>query len=570
MVRASVLGFAAALVVLSANAFSADVDTPTKDTSNRETAAIRFWWPERLDLAPLRAHDEESNPNGAGFNYAKEFSKLDLKAVKADLKKVLSTSQDWWPADYGSYAPFFIRMAWHSAGTYRMTDGRGGAEGGQQRFEPLNSWPDNANLDKARRLIWPVKQKYGKRISWSDLIVLTGNVALESMGFKTYGFAGGRVDDWEADPVFWGPERKMLADNRHPDGKNLQKPMGAVQMGLIYVNPEGPNGNPDPLASAKDIRETFGRMAMNDEETVALIAGGHSFGKAHGASVPKDCVGAEPAGAALEDQGFGWKNKCKTGKGTDAITSGLEGAWSASPTSFTMQFLQNLYGFDWEKTKSPAGAIQWVPKDGKGANLVPDAQDPSKRHPPMMFTTDLALKFDPSYSKISKHFLDDPKSFELAFAKAWFKLTHRDMGPRARYLGSEVPKEAQLWQDPIPDLNHKLVTAADVESLKGKILKSGLTSPELIRTAWASAASFRGTDARGGANGARLRLAPQKDWAVNNPQEIAKVIAKLEEIQKGFNSAQTRGNGKSISLADSCRHSIASAPLAASVKAQRP
>jgi catalase-peroxidase len=423
-----------------------------------QTPSNQFWWPERLDLAPLRQHDAKSNPMGGSFRYADEFKKLDLAAVKKDIDAVLKSSQDWWPADYGHYGPFFIRMAWHSAGTYRVSDGRGGAGGGQQRFEPLNSWPDNANLDKARRLLWPVKQKYGKALSWADLMILTGNVSLESMGFKTFGFAGGREDEWEADLVFWGPETKFLAADRRTDGK-LNKPLAAVQMGLIYVNPEGPGGKPDPLAAAKNIRESFGLMAMNDEETVALIAGGHSFGKAHGAVNPEKCIGPAPAGAAPEEQGFGWTSKCKSGKGGDAITSGLEGAWTATPTQFSMQYLSNLFAFDWVQTKSPAGAIQWVPKGSAAKDMIPDAHDSKKRHPPMMFTTDLALKFDPSYEKISKRFLENPKEFELAFAKAWFKLTHRDMGPRARYVGSDVPKEELLWQDPIPEANQPLVEA---------------------------------------------------------------------------------------------------------------
>ena len=511
-----------------------------------QVASNQFWWPERLDLAPLRQHAAESDPMGKDFKYAEAFKKLDLKAVKKDIDQTLKTSQAWWPADYGSYAPFFIRMAWHSAGTYRVTDGRGGAGGGQQRFEPLNSWPDNANLDKARRLLWPVKQKYGKSISWADLMVLTGNVSLESMGFKTFGFAGGRRDQWEADIVFWGPEHKFMADERHSDGK-LAKPLGAVQMGLIYVNPEGPNGKPDPLASAKDIREAFGQMAMNDEETVALIAGGHSFGKAHGAADPSKCIGAAPAAAGVEEQGMGWKNSCASGVGKDAVTSGLEGAWTMTPTRFSIDYLRNLSQFDWVQTKSPAGATQWIPKDGKGAGTVPDAHDKTKSHAPIMFTTDLALKFDPSYAKITTRFLENPKEFELAFSKAWFKLTHRDMGPRPRYLGSEVPQEQLPWQDPIPAVNHKLVGDADVKALKTKILASGLTSGELIRTAWASAASFRGTDKRGGANGARIRLAPEKDWAVNNPEESAKVVSKLDGIQKDFNK---RADGVKVSLAD--------------------
>ena len=505
----------------------------------------QFWWPDKLDLSPLRRNAAESNPLGQDFDYAKAFQSLDLDAVKKDIKAVLTTSQDWWPADYGNYGPFFIRMAWHGAGTYRIHDGRGGASGAEQRFEPLNSWPDNANLDKARRLLWPIKKKYGERLSWGDLMVLTGNVALESMGFKTFGFGGGRADDWEPDLVYWGAGPQFMADNRGKDGK-LEKPLGAMQMGLIYVNPEGPNGNPDPLAAAKDIREAFGRMAMNDEETFALIAGGHTFGKAHGAASPDKCVGAAPAGAPVEQQGLGWANKCGTGKGADTITSGLEGAWSADPVTFTTQYLDNLLGHEWVQTKSPAGATQWQPKDAE--NVVPDAHDPSKTHPLMMFTTDLALKFDPSYSKIAKRFHDDPEQFKLAFAKAWFKLTHRDMGPRARYLGPDVPKEDLIWQDPVPVADYKPIEQADIAALKVKILASGLSEPELVRTAWASAASFRGTDKRGGANGARIRLAPEKDWAVNDPEELAKVLKKLQAIQGDFNKG--RSDGKRVSLAD--------------------
>jgi catalase-peroxidase len=508
----------------------------------------QFWWPEQLDLSPLRQHGVESNPLGEEFDYAKAFASLDLNAVKQDIRKVLTTSQDWWPADYGNYGPFFIRMAWHSAGTYRVSDGRGGAGGGQQRLEPLNSWPDNANLDKARRLLWPVKQKYGQDLSWADLMVLAGNVSLESMGFQTFGFAGGRQDDWEPELVDWGPEKKFLADERYSGDRKLANPLAAVQMGLIYVNPEGPNGNPDPLAAAKDIRETFGRMAMNDEETIALIAGGHTFGKAHGAHEPSKCVGPEPAAAGLEQQGLGWENKCGRGNGVDTVTSGLEGAWSASPVAFSTQYLDNLFAFEWVQTRSPAGAIQWIPAEGQASNLVPDAHDPSKRHAPIMFTTDLALKFDPDYRKIAKRFQENPEEFKLAFAKAWFKLTHRDMGPRARYLGAEVPREDLIWQDPVPKANHPLIDASDVAALKSKILASGLTGPELIRTAWASAASFRGTDMRGGANGARIRLAPQKDWAVNDPAELARVLQRLEGIQADFNRAQS--GGKQVSLAD--------------------
>lgn len=523
------------VAVFSGTAVAADLTTMSNN----------FWWPERLDLAPLRQHAAESNPMGERFKYAEEFKKLDLKAVKADIEKIMKTSQDWWPADYGHYGPFFIRMAWHSAGTYRINDGRGGAGGGQQRFEPLNSWPDNANLDKARRLLWPVKQKYGAKLSWADLMVLTGNVAMESMGFKTFGFAGGRTDDWEADLVYWGSEKKMLESERYKGDRKLDKPLAAVQMGLIYVNPEGPNGNPDPLLAAKDIRETFGRMAMNDEETVALIAGGHTFGKGHGAKKPEKCVGAEPAAAGLEEQGFGWTSKCGTGKGADTITSGLEGAWTAAPTAWTHQYLSNLYAFEWVKTKSPAGGTLWIPKGGQAKDMVPDAHDPKKRHAPIMYTTDLALRFDPEYGKITKRFLDNPKEFEVAFAKAWFKLTHRDMGPKTRYIGSEIPSEDLIWQDPIPKLNHKVIGQVQIATLKNQIAKSGLSNSELVRTAWAAAASFRGTDVRGGANGGRLRLAPQKDWAVNNPSEVAKVLAKLEEIQKGFNKG-----GSKVSMAD--------------------
>ena len=522
--------------------------TPNPAHAQGEPRPNQFWWPELLDLSPLRQHGAESDPMGKDFDYAKEFASVDLAVLKKDIETLLKTSQDWWPADYGTYGPFFIRMAWHSAGTYRVSDGRGGAGGGQQRFEPLNSWPDNANLDKARRLLWPIKQKYGQKVSWADLMVLTGNVSLESMGFKTFGFAGGRVDDWEPDLVDWGPETKFLADQRYSGDRNLKKPLAAVQMGLIYVNPEGPNGNPDPLAAAKDIRETFGRMAMNDEETVALIAGGHSFGKAHGAGDPSKCVGPAPAAAGVEEQGLGWKNKCGSGKGGDTITSGLEGAWTATPAAWSTQYLTNLFAFEWVKTKSPAGATQWVPKNAAELQIVPDAHDPAKRHAPIMFTTDLALKFDPSYQKIAKRFVENPKEFDLAFAKAWFKLTHRDMGPRTRYVGAEVPQEELIWQDPVPAVDHPLIDASDAANLKAKILASGLTVPELVRTAWASAASFRGTDLRGGANGARIRLEPQKDWAVNDPTELATVLKRLEGIQNDFNGAQS--GGKKVSLAD--------------------
>ena len=509
----------------------------------------QFWWPNQLDLSPLRQHSAASNPLGEEFDYAKAFASLDLKAVKQDIQNVLTKSQDWWPSDYGNYGPFFIRMAWHSAGTYRVYDGRGGAGGGQQRFDPLNSWPDNGNLDKARRLLWPVKQKYGQKISWADLMVLAGNVSLESMGFKTFGFAGGRQDDWEPDLVYWGPEKKFMADERYSGDRKLANPLAAVQMGLIYVNPEGPNGKPDPLAAARDIRETFGRMAMNDEETLALIAGGHTFGKAHGAHAPDKCVGPEPAAAGIDQQGFGWKNACGKGNAGDTVTSGLEGAWTAHPAKWTNEYLDNLFAFEWVQTKSPAGATQWIPANGQGATLVPDAHDPSKRHAPIMFTTDLALKFDPSYRKIAMRFKENPEEFRLAFAKAWFKLTHRDMGPRARYIGAEVPREDLIWQDPLPRVDHALVDTKDVAALKSKILASGLTVPELVATAWASAASFRGTDMRGGANGARVRLAPQKDWEVNNPRELAKVLQRLEGIQSDFNRAQSGGK-KKISLAD--------------------
>jgi catalase-peroxidase len=538
---------ATAAVVVAALAALASVATSSAAEAAGAGMSNQDWWPEKLDLRPLRQHSPRSNPLGDDFNYAEEFSKLDLNAVKADIKAVLTTSQPWWPADYGHYGPFIIRMAWHSAGTYRVADGRGGADGGQIRFEPLNSWPDNVNLDKARRLLWPVKQKYGQQISWADLMVLTGNVALESMGFKTFGFAGGRIDDWEADLTYWGPEGKFLADERHSGKRELQRPLAAVQMGLIYVNPEGPNGNPDPLAAAKDIRETFGRMAMNDEETVALIAGGHTFGKAHGAHDPAKCLGPEPAAAGVEQQGFGWQNKCGRGNAGDTVTSGLEGAWTANPIAWTTQYLDNLFAFDWVQTKSPAGAIQWVPSD-QSAKFVPDAHDPSKRHLPIMFTTDLSLKFDPSYSKIARRFQQNPDEFALAFAKAWFKLTHRDLGPRSRYLGAAAPSDVLAWQDPVPDVDHALVDAQDVAQLKAKILASGLTGPELVRTAWASAASFRGTDMRGGANGARVRLDPQRSWAVNDPAELAKVLKTLEGIQTDFNRAQS--GGKKVSLAD--------------------
>ncbi|WP_435791747.1 catalase/peroxidase HPI [Elongatibacter sediminis] len=512
------------------------------------TKTNRFWWPEQLDLGPLRQHGAESNPLGEDFDYAEAFSALDLDEVKQDIETVLTTSQDWWPADYGHYGPFMIRMAWHSAGTYRVADGRGGAGGGQQRFEPLNSWPDNANLDKARRLLWPVKKKYGRSLSWADLMVLTGNVSLESMGFTTYGFAGGREDDWEADLVYWGPEDEWLADERYHGERELENPLAAVQMGLIYVNPEGPNGNPDPVAAARDIRDTFGRMAMNDEETVALIAGGHTFGKAHGAGKPGDCVGAEPAAAGIEEQGFGWMSECGKGNAEDTITSGLEGAWSANPIAWTSQYLDNLFAHEWVQTRSPAGAVQWVPENADALRIVPDAHVASERHAPIMFTTDLSLKFDPEYRKIAKRFQEDPEAFRLAFAKAWFKLTHRDMGPRTRYLGAEVPDTDLLWQDPVPAVDHELIGAGDVAQLKADILDSGLTVPQLVRTAWAAASSFRGTDLRGGANGARIRLAPQNDWQANDPAELAKVLKQLESVQRDFNRSQS-GDTR-VSLAD--------------------
>lgn len=511
-----------------------------------EPKSNQFWWPEQLDLSPLRAHGVESHPYGEEFDYAKGFESLDLDAVKADIRAVLTDSQDWWPADYGHYGPFFIRMAWHAAGTYRVFDGRGGAGGGQQRFDPLNSWPDNANLDKARRLLWPIKQKYGRNISWADLMALTGNVALEDMGFKTFGYAGGREDDWEPDLVYWGPEGKMLTDERRDKKGKLKGPLAAVEMGLIYVNPEGPHGKPDPLLAARDIRMSFGRMAMNDEEIVALIAGGHTFGKAHGAKKP-DCVGAEPAAAELEDQGFGWKNKCGKGNAEDTITSGLEGAWTVTPTQWSMNYLDNLFNFEWKQTKSPAGATQWIPTNESAKNLVPDAHVKGKRHAPIMFTTDIALKKDPEFRKIAERFRANPDQYELAFAKAWFKLNHRDLGPRARYLGDEVPEEILIWQDYIPEVDHELVTEQDISALKEQILDSGLTVPELVRVAWASASSFRGSDMRGGANGARLRLAPQKDWPVNNPEEVAKVLKVLGDIQQDFNR---QGGDKQVSLAD--------------------
>ena len=508
----------------------------------------RDWWPNQLNLKVLHQNPPARDPMGVEFDYAAEFKTLDLDAIKKDIEQVMTTSQDWWPADFGHYGPLFIRMAWHSAGTYRIHDGRGGAGNGEQRFAPLNSWPDNANLDKARRLLWPVKQKYGKKISWADLMVLAGNCALESMGFKTFGFGGGREDIWEPTEVNWGNEDTWLADGRYSGDRELANPLAAVQMGLIYVNPEGPNGNPDPLAAARDIRETFARMAMNDEETVALIAGGHTFGKTHGAG-PATHVGPEPEAAALEAQGLGWTSSYGSGKGGDTITSGLEVTWTTTPTKWSNNFFWNLFGYEWELTKSPAGAHQWVPKHGMGAGTVPDAHDPAKKHAPTMLTTDLALRFDPAYEKISRRFLEHPDEFALAFAKAWFKLTHRDMGPITRYLGKEVPAEPQLWQDPVPPVTHDPITASDIASLAATILASGLSIAQLVTTAWASASTFRGTDKRGGANGARIRLAPQKDWAVNNPPELAKVLSTLAGIQKAFNDAQA-GAKKQVSLAD--------------------
>jgi len=509
----------------------------------------RDWWPNQLNLRILRQHSGLSDPMGEDFNYAEEFKSLDLKAIKKDLYALMTDSQDWWPADYGHYGPFFIRMAWHSAGTYRIADGRGGAGSGTQRFAPLNSWPDNANLDKARLLLWPIKQKYGQKISWADLMILAGNCALESMDFKTFGFGGGREDVWEPEgDIYWGSEGEWLGDKRYTGDRELENPLGAVQMGLIYVNPEGPNGNPDPLAAARDIRETFGRMAMNDEETVALIAGGHTFGKTHGAADPEQYVGAEPAGASIEEQGLGWKNTYGTGNAGSTITSGLEGAWTTTPTKWSNNFFWNLFGYEWELTKSPAGAHQWIPKHGMGADTVPDAHDQSKRHAPIMLTTDLALRFDPAYEKISKRFLDNPDEFADAFARAWFKLTHRDMGPIARYLGPEVPAEELIWQDPIPNSTKEQISDKDIAQLKGKILDSGLSVSQLVATAWASASTFRGSDKRGGANGGRIRLAPQKYWEVNNPAQLSTVLEVLEGIQEEFNKAQS--GSKMVSIAD--------------------
>jgi len=509
----------------------------------------RDWWPNQLKLNILRQNSSLSNPMGAAFNYAEEFKSLDLNAVKQDIFDLMTTSQDWWPADYGHYGPFFIRMAWHSAGTYRISDGRGGAGFGTQRFAPLNSWPDNANLDKARLLLWPIKKKYGRKISWADLLILTGNCALESMGLKTFGFGGGRADVWEpAEDIYWGAENTWLGDNRYTGDRQLENPLAAVQMGLIYVNPEGPNGNPDPVGSARDIRETFGRMAMNDEETVALIAGGHTFGKTHGAADPGKYVGKEPAAAPIEEQGLGWKNSFGTGNADDTITSGLEGAWTTTPTKWSNNYFDNLFGFEWELTKSPAGAHQWKPKDSGGVDTVPDAHDPAKHHAPTMLTTDIALRVDPAYEKISRYFHENPDHFADAFSRAWFKLTHRDMGPKVRYLGPEVPAEELIWQDPLPAVTHELINEDDITALKSKLLASGLPVSQLVSTAWASASTFRGSDKRGGANGARIRLAPQKDWEVNNPAQLSKVLETLTGIQAEFNGAQQ--GGKQVSLAD--------------------
>ncbi|MBC8139295.1 MAG: catalase/peroxidase HPI, partial [Fibrella sp.] len=509
----------------------------------------RDWWPNQLKLSILRQHSSLSNPMGESFNYAEEFKSLDLATVKQDIFELMTASQEWWPADYGHYGPFFIRMAWHSAGTYRIADGRGGAGAGMQRFAPLNSWPDNANLDKARLLLWPVKKKYGNKLSWADLMVLAGNCALESMGFATFGFGGGREDVWEPqEDVYWGSETEWLGDKRYTGNRELENPLGAVQMGLIYVNPEGPDGIPDPLGSAHDIRETFGRMAMNDEETVALIAGGHSFGKTHGAADPVPHIAREPAAAGIEEQGLGWRNSFGSGKGVHTITSGLEGAWTTTPTKWSNNYFENLFGFEWDLTKSPAGAYQWIPKDGAGAGTVPDAHDPSRSHAPFMLTTDLALRMDPEYEKISRRFLENPDQFADAFARAWFKLTHRDMGPRPRYLGPEVPAEELIWQDPVPAVTHPLIDANDIAALKAQILASGLSVSQLVSTAWASASTFRGSDKRGGANGARIRLAPQKDWEANNPAQLATVLDTLEGIQTAFNGAAS--DGKQVSLAD--------------------
>ncbi|MGF1607593.1 MAG: catalase/peroxidase HPI [Rhodothalassiaceae bacterium] len=542
MMKHTILALALAGVALSPLALSAPAWAQQDGPGNT------YWWPNRLDLTPLRRNAATANPYGEDFDYAEAFNSLDYDALKADLRALMTTSQDWWPADYGNYAGLFIRMAWHAAGTYRVTDGRGGAGTGQQRFAPLNSWPDNANLDKARRLLWPIKQKYGRAISWGDLMILAGNVAFESAGFETYGFAGGRVDAWQPEEVYWGEEKEWLGDDARFSGdRELERPLGATNMGLIYVNPEGPGGNPDPVAAAHDIRTTFARMAMNDYETVALIAGGHTLGKMHGAHKPADCVGPEPEAAPVEQQGLGWTNRCGEGKAGDTVTSGLEGAWTVTPVSWSSNYLDNLFGFEWVKTESPGGAVQWIPKEEYAADLVPDAHDPNTRHAPVMLTTDLSLRFDPAYRKIAQRFQEDPEEFNKAFAEAWFKLTHRDMGPRARYLGPEVPEQDHAWQDPVPAVDYELINDHDIRRLKAKILESDLTVPQLVRTAWASASTFRGTDMRGGANGARIRLAPQKDWAVNNPDELATVLETLEGIQTEFNEQSRR---RKVSLAD--------------------
>ena len=540
-------------IVDDQNAMSGDAKCPFSNGARKHAVAgaqpNANWWPNQLNLKILHQHSQLSNPLGEAFNYAEEFKSLDLDAVIKDLHALMTDSQDWWPADYGHYGPFFIRMAWHSAGTYRIADGRGGAGSGSQRFAPLNSWPDNVSLDKARRLIWPIKQKYGRKISWADLMILAGNVALESMGLKTFGFAGGRADIWEPDEdIYWGPETKWLGDERYKGDRQLDNPLGAVQMGLIYVNPEGPNGNPDPVAAAKDIRETFARMAMNDEETIALIAGGHTFGKAHGAADPVKYVGREPEGASIEEQGFGWANSYGSGKGVDTISSGLEGAWTNNPVKWDNDYFENLFKYEWDLTKSPAGANQWAPKQVSPEDMVPDSHDPSKKHAPITFTTDLALRIDPSYEKIARRYLANPEEFADAFSRAWFKLTHRDMGPIARYLGPLVPAEPLIWQDPIPAVDQELILEQDIADLKAKILASGLSISQLVTTAWASAATFRGTDKRGGANGARIRLEPQKDWEANQPAELAKVLETLGAIQKDFNGNQS--GGKKVSLAD--------------------
>ena len=539
---------AALIVGFLAISFSTSAIATNTASSEVKSKSNQFWWPEQLDLGPLRDHGIESNPYGATFDYAKELKTLDLQALKKDIDATLTTSQDWWPADYGNYGPFFIRMAWHSAGTYRTHDGRGGAGGGQQRFNPLNSWPDNANLDKARRLLWPVKQKYGRKISWADLMILTSNVAMENMGFKTLGFAGGRMDDWEPDIVYWGPENKMLDSNRRDKEGKLKKPLAAIHMGLIYVNPEGPNGNHDPISAAKDIRESFGRMAMNDEEIVALIAGGHTFGKAHGAHKSSDCLGPEPGAASIEEQGFGWTNKCGKGHSEDTVTSGLEGAWTSAPVLWTHMYFSNLLELEWKKEKSPAGSTQWIPKDASARAMTPDAHIEGKFNALIMLTTDISLREDPKFRKVSERFFENPEIFEQAFARAWFKLTHRDMGPRTRYIGANVSDLELSWQDPIPTVDHALIDVQDAEKLKAKILKSGLTIPELVRTAWASASSFRGSDMRGGANGARIRLEPQKNWEANSPEELGKVLRNLKEVRTDFNTKL--GGGKKISMAD--------------------